>query len=407
VKTSRRRRLDALRIVLASVAVLAGRRGAGADDATPVPTPDQRPRLGAPTLRAQAIGPVQVRLTADTVPGERVYSVWATRTDAQGVSSRVYFTEGRSYEGSHWAVTDGAAPDATYRYRAYAESGTTATLRDSELSNEVTVHTPPPPSDPPAAPTHLTARPAGPFRVELQWRDRSNDEYGFEIRKQVGDEWVRVLLVDPNVTRVTLHGRPPASEARYRVRAFNVRGVSTDSNAAMVRTDRLVDAPPLLPEPEPRPTPGPCSTREQVMRDLRADGAAESGGVVPDKPLYESKLGGAWGLVEFAYPPLCGNANCSWIIYGDDHGCFRQLGYAGGVGQELVGSTPSGLPVIIDIGHGSASYSSATLMQLVNGWFSPVDSYAHCTHSDEDLTHLTPPFSGCQEDDDLWWDPGD
>ncbi|MFN8643806.1 MAG: hypothetical protein U0802_19910 [Candidatus Binatia bacterium] len=63
--------------------------------------------------------------------------------------------------------------------------------------------------------------------------------------------------------------------------------------------------------------------------------------------------------------------------------------------------------MLIDIGHCSASDSSATLMQLVDGWFSPVDSYGHCAHSDADLTQLTPPFSDCQEDDDLWWHPGD
>ena len=31
----------------------------------------------------------------------------------------------------------------------------------------------------------------------------------------------------------------------------------------------------------------------------------------------------------------------------------------------------------------------------------------HCAHSDDDPAQLTPPFSGCREDDDLWRDPGD
>ncbi len=61
----------------------------------------------------------------------------------------------------------------------------------------------------------------------------------------------------------------------------------------------------------------------------------------------------------------------------------------------------------MDIGHGSASNSSASLMQLIEGGFIDVDSYRHCAHSDANLTQLTPPFEDCQEDDDLWWSADD
>ncbi|MFN8643805.1 MAG: fibronectin type III domain-containing protein [Candidatus Binatia bacterium] len=277
---------------------------AGDDGAPPKGTPTAAPRLHPPLLRAEAIGPTLVRLTAETAPEDTpyVYGVRATCTTADGDSRRLSFPDA-PYESAQWTGTGGVSAGSTVHCRVSAESGVSARRSDSDWSNEVSVQTPPPPEKPPAAPTDLSAKPAGPFRVELGWRDRSDDEYGFEIRKQVAGDWVRVRLVDPNVSRVTLHGRPPSTEARYRVRAFNVRGVSADSNDAAVRTDSLVDSPPRLPEPEPRPTRGPCSTREQVMRDLQADGAGETGGAVPDERLYESKLGGPWELVAFAYPP--------------------------------------------------------------------------------------------------------
>ncbi|MGH7788624.1 MAG: hypothetical protein ACRERC_17265 [Candidatus Binatia bacterium] len=368
--------------------------------AAPLPTSTAASQLGAPVLRAEAIGPTLVRVVAETQPADRVYSIRGMRTDAQGRTSP-FSLNGRSDEDHHWQATDSAEPDTTYRYRAYAQSGTT-TLRDSDSSNEVSVHTPPAPADPPAAPTGLRGHPAGPFRIELEWRDQSDNEYGFEIRKRTGEEWVRVLLVDPGVTRATVHGRPPDAAATYRVRAFNVRGASADSNDATVRTQPLSDTPPAS-RGKPPATPGPCRVREQVIADMQADGDGEVGAKPDEYPLRIADLGTSLGLLLLAHPVTCGNANCSWLIFGTHQGCFRQLGMAGGAGQMVVGTTPAGLPVLVDIGHGSASYSGAVLMQLVDGGFVEIDSYGHCAASDTDLRQLTPPFQDCQEDDDLWW----
>jgi len=368
-------------------------------------TPVEVPRLTAPVLRAEAIGPTQVRLWAEVVPGDvrYVYDIWATRTAADGGTGRRYFTGGQAYASARWTTVDGVSPDTTYRYRAYAESGIVGARRDSDWSNEVSVTTPSPPARPPAPPDDLQDEAAGPFRVALRWQDRSDNEYGFEIRKQVGEDWVRVLLVDPDTTQVILHGRTPDREARYRVRAFNVRGISADSNDAVVRTPALQDiASPRRPGAE-RPTPGPCSTRGQASREALEDEAGDGGTGRGERQVLEQELGSALDLVEYADPYLCGNANCSWVIYGTYGGCFRRLGETFGAGQQVVATTPGGLPVLIDIGHMSADQSSVGLMQLLDGAFATVDDYSHCAHGDADLPRLSPPFQGCQEDDDLWW----
>ncbi|MFN8641821.1 MAG: fibronectin type III domain-containing protein [Candidatus Binatia bacterium] len=368
--------------------------------------PTSAARLTAPILRAQAIGPTQIRLTADTPPGERVLTIWAERTDPAGRTQRRFFNEGRGYESAHWAFTDGAAADTTYRYRAYADSGTTVP-RNSAWSEEVVVRTLPAPTTTPAAPTDLTGRPAGPFRVELAWRDHSDNEYGFEVRKRVGDRWVRVVVVNPDTTSVTLHGRPPGAEAGYRVRAFNVNGASAESNEVAVQAAPLVDDPPVTPNNSmPRPTPEPCRSRDAVIRAEQASGDAEAEMAPGEAPLRIEELGGSHNLMALTHPTFCGT-NCSWSIYGGNPGCFRLLGYAGGAGQALVATTPSGLPVLMDIGSGGSSYAGADLLQLVDGWFRRVDSYGHCSEDDGELVTLTPPFSSCQQDDDLWWRSAD
>jgi hypothetical protein len=91
----------------------------------------------------------------------------------------------------------------------------------------------------PAAPTNLTGRAVSAHRIDLAWRDASNNETGFAIQRCYGKNctsFVQIATVGPNVqtfsdTTVSLRGT-----YRYRVRAFNTAGKSAFSNWVRVRT---------------------------------------------------------------------------------------------------------------------------------------------------------------------------
>jgi hypothetical protein len=339
-----------------------------------------------------------VELEADTAPGQRVYQVLAIRESdgSEEKRSRRVSLTGQSYQGTHWQGFDGVLPSRSYRYKAKAESGTSPDA-DSAWSEAVRVATPAEPTAPPAPPAALTALPNGPFQIELRWLDRSDNEYGFEVAKRTPEGYVRVALVNPNMTSFVIHGRPPQSESTYRVRSFNPRGVSTPTNEAKATTGALTDS-----AEGTNRSLGPCTTRAGAIQDvLSKDGESEG----PSRTPRIETLGGVLGLELIADPALCGNANCAWEIYGSYRGCYRRLGDAFGVGHKLVAETPSNLPVMIDIGHMSARDSSVTILQFTEGRFVAVDSYSHCEGPGEDLLALSPPFESCQEDDDLWWPP--
>src|SRR5262245_53872386 len=161
-----------------------------------------------------------VVLDADTTPGERVFQVTVIGESAgpeTSSGSRRVFLAGRSYQGTHWQGVDGVLPSGRYRYKARAESGSTREA-DSAWSDTVEVITPAAPSEAPSAPIALTATPDGPFRIELKWQSRSQNEYGFEVQKRTALSDVRVGLANPHDTSFVVHVRPPQTRTTYRVR---------------------------------------------------------------------------------------------------------------------------------------------------------------------------------------------
>jgi hypothetical protein len=116
----------------------------------------------------------------------------------------------------------------TYRIRAYNAAGASA------YSNEMSAETE---GEPPAAPAKLKAKAMTTSRVDLRWRDRSDDESGFRIDRKTGsDKWSRVAKVGADVTRFSDTGLNPESTYAFRVRALNAAGKSDPSNVAKTIT---------------------------------------------------------------------------------------------------------------------------------------------------------------------------
>jgi titin len=95
----------------------------------------------------------------------------------------------------------------------------------------------PPPVQPPAAPSNLTATAVSSSQINLSWTDNSNNETSFEVyRSKTGRSFKRIATVGANVTTFADTGRLPASPT-YRVRAHNDGGNSDYSNIASATTN--------------------------------------------------------------------------------------------------------------------------------------------------------------------------
>src|SRR5439155_12325051 len=272
---------------------------------TPRTLPPQLPRgsrLQPPRLTLTASGPVLIRVTADTAPGEPVNGIRVERAPETGGQEFFFFGNGFQYEGSHGSAIQYALPDTTYRYRATAVSGR-SDLLDSAPSEEVSVRTPSEPDAPPAAPTWLVARAVSPFAIELDWDDRSDNEYGFEVEQRTNEgKFARVALVDPDRPRFVDHNLAPGTEGRYRVRAFNPRGTSPATEEAAARTPPVAEHPTTLEDVAPHPAP--CTSREEALRMVDDLGDPE----VPVVTRMDLGHGRVADLVE--QPSSCGSGGC-------------------------------------------------------------------------------------------------
>ncbi len=79
--------------------------------------------------------------------------------------------------------------------------------------------------------TVATTASAEASQLALAWVDTSNDEEGFFVERRVGDGPIeRIATLGPNSAAFIDVEVAPGVEYCYRVRAFNVAGVSGDSN---------------------------------------------------------------------------------------------------------------------------------------------------------------------------------
>ena len=103
------------------------------------------------------------------------------------------------------------------------------------------------PSNPvPQPPSQLVTVPNSTSLITLQWKDNSNNEIGFLIRRRsVTDEgWSTIGRVGRNVTMFQSNVPRPGLNYLYSVTAFNVSGESLMSNESLGRTPESGPAPP-------------------------------------------------------------------------------------------------------------------------------------------------------------------
>ncbi len=119
------------------------------------------------------------------------------------------------------AMIRGLTPLTTYFYKVRA-------INDYGQSNFTTVIWATPGSFPPAAPTDLQANAISPIRIDISWRDQSNNEEQFELYESVGDDQNYSLraTIGRNETTINLVDCDLNTTYNYRVRAVNQYGNS-------------------------------------------------------------------------------------------------------------------------------------------------------------------------------------
>jgi probable HAF family extracellular repeat protein len=128
--------------------------------------------------------------------------------------------------------------NALYRYRVRAINSTGA----SAWSDEAEATTLP---YPPAAPGGLVATDSSATQLSLSWRDNSDNETAFVLwRRGAPNDWARIAVLAPNVTRYIDQGVSPETSFQYRVRAIGLGGASPWSNEVEATTLPLPPAAP-------------------------------------------------------------------------------------------------------------------------------------------------------------------
>lgn len=148
---------------------------------------------------------------------------------------------GPDAEGRYWARTD-AGTSLRWKVRAVPTEDLLY-WRASPWTTPVTLQMPAPPERPPAAPDQCRAEAVTPYSVSITWRDRSDDEYGFDMSACLGDSpevCHRMALIDHDDDRFVLNGLPAATALTFRLHAFNPAGASA-SCTMTASTPRDVD----------------------------------------------------------------------------------------------------------------------------------------------------------------------
>ena len=125
----------------------------------------------------------------------------------------------------------GLAANATYYYRVRAYNGG----GNSTYSNAANAKTLP---NKPKAPGNLSAGAVSTTRINLAWKDSSNNETGFKIERKIGSggTYAQIGTTAQNVVSYADSGLISGTEYFYRVRAYNTGGNSNYSNQASATT---------------------------------------------------------------------------------------------------------------------------------------------------------------------------
>jgi hypothetical protein len=79
---------------------------------------------------------------------------------------------------------------------------------------------------PPITPGNLAVNTISTTQLNLVWEDRSNNEYGFFVEREINGIFVRIDTLKANVTSLSQPGLMPNTAYTYRVQAFNQNGAS-------------------------------------------------------------------------------------------------------------------------------------------------------------------------------------
>ncbi|MDB6113314.1 MAG: hypothetical protein JWQ62_259, partial [Lacunisphaera sp.] len=152
------------------------------------------------------------------------------------------FASYRSDDGDHWTPMGSATvsmPATIHVGLAVASHYAGGELNIGTFTNVELVGLPPPPNDPPAAPTNLQAGNQTATTAALSWTDNSNDETGFEIQRATGDgsgTFTVVTTTAANASSYIDSGLTADTQYTYRVRAVRNGTFSANSNTFTVRT---------------------------------------------------------------------------------------------------------------------------------------------------------------------------
>ena len=194
------------------------------------------PALASPSnLTATALSESSIRLSwADRSANEERFEL--DRRES-GTSDWVNVTTLPPDSTTH---TDTGLPADTLHY--YRVRATRSDRSPSDYSSLASARTLPVP--PPAVPSDMKARAVASDRIELLWRDRSDNEALFKIdRRRSGTSgWVRIAALPSETTRHTDTGLPAATKFYYMVKAWNTSGNSAYAPTADARTPDGVQA---------------------------------------------------------------------------------------------------------------------------------------------------------------------
>ena len=139
----------------------------------------------------------------------------------------------RGYDGPTitYVLVDGDATTYKVFYRQNESSGFSQV-------DTWTIGGTPPPTEPPAAPTGLTATAVSSSQINLAWTDNANNEANFEIERAAaaGGPFALLTTISANMQAYNNTSLSPNTEYCYQVRATNVIGPSAYTSVACATT---------------------------------------------------------------------------------------------------------------------------------------------------------------------------